>query len=933
MTPPDTTDTLFDVGGEMAGRLAAFPWERTPLGPPNRWPESLRTTVTTLLHSRFPMLLCWGRDLVMLYNDGYIPTLGDKHPAVLGGPLREAWADIWDVVGPLEYGVLEGGPPIWAQDQLFLLERGHGPEEAFYTYSASHVPDPNGAGGVLAVMSETTGSVVSARRMALLNSLSRRLGTNSDPDEAAAAALRTLAGAPEDLVQGGLVRLAREAPPQLMGSFGQGELTDDDLCRIAETAADGTALWPAGSTTGRGGGARAVALPLRGDDAAALAIVTVPNPLRPLDEEHLTFLTLVADQVAQVIADATARAQEKARLEALAALDAAKTAVLSNVSHEFRTPLTLILGPLEDHLNGRTDALDAPSVAAMHEQALRLLHLVDGLIAVARMETESATPSLVPVDVAALTHDVLQIFDPAVRRAGLTLTASTDLADPVADLDPALWDRIVVNLVGNALKYTRDGTIEVALSEVADPEPRLVLTVADTGVGIAPEEQPRIFDRFHRVAGETARTIEGTGIGLALVADAVRGLGGTVDVTSRPGQGTTFTVALPLRRSTSPQSEAVTRSARDAATYLALSRGLIGDDSPEEHTLVEDPDERPVILVVDDNPGVRERVLDVIGEWGRGIAARDGVEALTVLERASVDLVVTDVMMPRMDGLELLRRIRADDRLSRLPVILLSARAGAEAVAEAADAGADDYVVKPFTPVELRARCRSTLELAQHRRRQAEHDLRQTMLAGISHDMQTPLAILATTLQLMQTASLTDEQRVVALQRAESRLRYLQGLVSRFIDWSRISVGSALEVEPRPTDLGPLLNRICDDRPGVVIDGDPTARVLCDPLRTERILHNLLDNAAAAGATQVQVRVRRAQEGLVLVQVSDDAGGFTPEARAAIFAPFTSSTSSHGSGLGLYVSRENARAQGGDVTLDDSGPRGSSLTLTLKEDV
>ncbi len=397
-------DPLLDCEGEMAERLAAYDWSGTPLGPLDSWSQSLRTSVAIVLRSRYPMLLSWGEDLVMLYNDAFIPTryqaprrlrrpapprvrrgLGrDRPDAALGAGRRP--------------GNLVRGPPLDDRAPSRV-------EEAFFTFSYSHVPDESGTGGVLAVLTVTTDKVVAARRLALLNQLAM-VGTQATaPDQAMAAALAVLAGASggpalRALYAEGLA--TADEPPGLFrtGSFGSPTTT---RCPTSSTrpiipcrsrGPNGNRRYRHRPDVTRWWAARCTGQPSHSAARTRLRpFCCSPGPLRPVDEDHQRFLSLVADQFAQILAVATARAREHARLEALAALDAAKTAFLSNVSHEFRTPLTLLLAPLEDVLDGRAATIGREDAEVMHLSAHRLLRMVNALLDVARIEADGLAPS------------------------------------------------------------------------------------------------------------------------------------------------------------------------------------------------------------------------------------------------------------------------------------------------------------------------------------------------------------------------------------------------------------------------------------------------------------------------------------------------------------------------------------------------------------
>lgn len=956
-------DPLFGCVGEMPARCAAHDWAATPLGPVEGWPHGLRTAVAVLLRSRFPMILSWGEELVVVYNDPFIETLGAKHPDALGSLLPELFAEVWTEVGPLQRSVLAGGPSTYFEDLPLLIERGAGLEETFFTFSYSHVPDESGRGpgGVLAVLAVTTGKVVGARRLALLNDLAGRVSEVTDTDGAVPLALEALADAGSDLV-GGACFLPAPCPDTdpagawaVAGTFGtwpppdgDGGVPAEDL--VAELVATAAAGGHRATTVTAGpeGSQQVVALPVRGRGGTAAVLVLAPHPHRPLDDEHLAFLDLVAEHVGQLLAAGRARGEEQARLAALAAVDAAKTALVSNVSHEFRTPLTLILGPLEDALatGGPVPAEDA---ATMHLSAHRLLRLVNGLLDVARLGSGADPVEREPTDLADLTRDLMRPFRSAAERAGLRLDCALEPAVGVVDADPHLWETVVTNLVANALKFTPSGWVSLTL-ELEDDE--VVLRVADSGVGIPSDDLPRIFDRFHRTSGPTAHAVEGTGLGLALVAEAVAAEGGTVGVESTPGEGSTFEVRMPHRpigtdRSgalgAGPAHDPVVRSA-GSGIAAALAEELLPAERQARSSPQDATDGPARILVVDDNRALRERVGRIVSELGSVTTCADGLEALEHLRAGAFDLVVTDVMMPRLDGLGLLEEIRADKVLADLPVVVLSARAGAEAATGALESGADDYVVKPFTRSELLARCRTSLELSLLRRQSAAAQARATMLAGVSHDMQTPLSVVTTALELLADdgPDLDPAQRADLGRRARRRAGQLDRLVRQFLDWSRLSAGVPIDALLERVQLEPLVADVVASYPGARVGGVPAGTAVhCDPRRTEQVLHNLLGNASRVAREAVEVTVTVGDRpgdgsgggsGVVEVRVRDDGPGVAAHVLPGLFAAFGPSEGGAGNGLGLHVSREAARAQGGDLRLEHTGPDGSTFVLTLVAD-
>lgn len=417
----------------------------------------------------------------------------------------------------------------------------------------------------------------------------------------------------------------------------------------------------------------------------------------------------------------------------LAEVDVAKTAFFNNISHEFRTPLALILGTLEDELSSSNKALPAQTrmqLKVAHRNSLRLLKLVNSLLDFSRIEAGRMQAHYQPTDLAVLTAELAGNFHSAVTKGGLTLTVEcAALPEPVY-VDRAMWEKIVLNLISNAFKHTFHGSITVRLTWLGDS---VELAVADTGVGIAAENIPRLFDRFHRVEGAPSRTHEGTGIGLALVKELVKLHSGTIAVDSEPGRGSRFTVTLKSGTAHLPEANVGTDAEPFAAglgaPYVeeALQwtppTALAGESEALPATTTEETSARPTwtaprarILWVDDNPDMRSYVTRLLKRFYDVTEAPDGQAALESALAAPPDLILSDVMMPRLDGFGLLRALRADTRTRRLPIILLSARAGEESAVAGLDSGADDYLVKPFSARELLARVRTHVELAWQRR-------------------------------------------------------------------------------------------------------------------------------------------------------------------------------------------------------------------------
>jgi signal transduction histidine kinase/DNA-binding response OmpR family regulator len=740
----------------MRALMRATDWSRTGLGPVEGWPRSLKTMVGVLLGNRFPMLLFWGPALLQLYNDGYRPILGLKHPASLGAPGGEVWAEIWDIIGPMAQGVLAGGPATWSEHLLLPMNRQGFIEETYFTFSYSPVPDDTGrVGGILVTVQETTDQVLSARQLHLLRDLAAHAADASSVTEACRVAAGIFAANDADLPFSLLYLLAENDPGQarLAGTAGldgyEGPARPE---RVSLAGAAGAASWPLAAAARLGGEIlvddlavrfgplpggrwatppeRAIVLPLArpGQPRPYGFLVAGLSPRRPLDEAYRGLFRLIADQVVTALANACAHEEERRRAAELCALDRAKTLFFSNVSHEFRTPLTLILGPMEDALRSPAPVLAGERLVRTHRNALRLLKLVNTLLDFARLEAGRAQASYEPTDLAALTVDLASAFRSAMERAGLAFeVACPPLAEP-AFVDRDMWEKIVLNLLSNALKFTFEGVVRLTLQRRGD---HLELVVSDTGAGIPEAQLPRVFERFHRVGGGRARTHEGSGIGLALVQELVRLHGGTITASSRLGVGTVFVVSIPCGAAHLPPERicahrALASTALGAAPFVEEALRWLPDGAPPPSEDGADleiaailPEGR--VLLAEDNADMRAYARRILGERWAVTAVGDGDAALASARASLPDLVVADVMMPGLDGFGLLRALRADPRTRGVPVLLLSARAGEEARVEGLRAGADDYLVKPFSAPELVARVAIHLQLGQ-RRRAAEEE-------------------------------------------------------------------------------------------------------------------------------------------------------------------------------------------------------------------
>ncbi|MGW6732401.1 SpoIIE family protein phosphatase [Streptomyces sp. NPDC055013] len=778
MTRPDDPSTaaarMFAEAGAFGELLAGIEWTATPLGPPESWPGPLVDTLRLMLTSEHGMALYWGPEFATLYNLGSSPIVGAKHPWALGRPYKDVFPEVWahPVSSHFHY-VTDTRKSLLISDEPLIMERHGFPEQCYFESSFQPVLlDDGTAGGVLQIITETTGRVLGERRLRLLSETGARTAGLLTPGEVADVVAEVLGSYPEEIPflclylasEPGVLHPAaatglRTMPKAVSLSAADGP---EAAARLAQAVADGApatlpaTVFTAGNTAGQHAAAsrlpveEAVALPLDCAGQVGGVLVVGINPCFPPAGAYRDFLEVLAAAVAGALTAALAHDEQRRRAEALAELDRAKTTFFANVSHELRTPLTLLLGPLQQALADEDRPERREQLELSERGALRLLKQVNTLLEVARADAGQIRPVLEPVDLAGATAELAGVFRSAFEAAGLTLEVDCPPLSKPVSLDREMWEKIVLNLLSNALKFTFTGGARVQVAPAGD---RARLTVTDTGTGISADELPRLFERFYRVRGARSRSHEGSGLGLVLVKDLVEAHGGTVGVDSRLGQGTSVTVDLPFAAAHRPHPNTPAAGAAPpgetpkeggssgpgrAAAYVDEALGWLAagpvpaaathgagtppapatreprhDPGPGPH---ETDSPRPArLLVVDDNADMRAYLTQLLEPDYDVLLAADGRAALEMALAQPVELVLSDVMMPHMDGFELVRALRGDPRTARLPIVLLTARAGEEESMQGRQAGADDYLAKPFSARQLLARVRTGLELSRLR--------------------------------------------------------------------------------------------------------------------------------------------------------------------------------------------------------------------------
>ena len=977
--------------------LARFDWTRTPVGPPDKWPATWRAAMRLCLDSFVPMVVLLGKEYVMVYNDACVPVVGGKHPRCLGRPAATEWPEIWSsIIEPMVSHVTATGEPAGSDDLYLPLERNGYPEETHMSFAVSSIREDDGAPTALLVtLRETTEKVLVARLVDCLDALSTRCFPAETAEEACRIAADVTDSYLRDLPFTLMYLVGADGKhARLAAHSGLTSLPEDIApAAVSLDAEPGSTMWDIAGVVSRQAAVETprvrerMAPHLRDPSFAPQVAMTVPledpsggvggvlvigtNPMRPAAEGR-RFSSAVAARLTTAIANAKVKQRTRERAEALAALDRAKTLFLSDVSHEFRTPLTLLLNPLDDVLARRSlGAGDRDLLQTSRRAAARLLKLVQSMLDFSRVEAGRMQVAFEPADLAAETADLVSLFRSTFERArlGLVVECAT-LPEPVF-VDRDMWEKIVLNLVSNAFKFTLQGQVSVRLSA---QEEWVALEVSDTGCGIGDADLPRVFERFHRGQTVNARTAEGSGIGLSLVQELVKLHGGTIDVTSAVNQGTTVTVRvrrgtkhLPAEQVGVPRR---TTALAAAAPFLEEASGWVGDDEPGPRggkrrgpvnkrasnargpAVPVESDER--ILVVDDNADMRRYLRRILQSW-KVDTANDGMAALARARKSPPDLIIADLMMPGLDGLSLLGALRDDPRLADIPVMVLSARANEDASIDALSAGADDYLPKPFTARELQARV--AVQLARSRLRRAERAAREVaeqssfmkdeLVLMLSNSLRSPLNVMLNTISVLKEQAFGTEEarRAVEIIRASTREQHR--LIDEVHDLSCITAGCFTVEKALVPSLSALVSSEVDairpvasarrvrvesfvDSGGGVFEGDAA--------RMRQVVHNLLAHALACTQPGGNVLVECHGRGeFAEISVRDNGAGISAATLAHVFDASwqmqharSDGARSPGVWLGLAVVHRIVELHGGRLFAHSDGPgMGAVFTVRL----
>jgi signal transduction histidine kinase len=992
-----------------------YPWAKTSIGAPESWPDTWLAAARLCLDSSFPMILLLGQEYLFLYNDAVIPLTGGKHPQVLGMPASQAWPEIWDnPIEPMVSHVIKTGEPSGSDNLYLPLERNGYPEETHFimVFSAIRGKDRN-PNAVLITLRETTQGVLVARRVDCLDALAHRCLAADTALDVCTTAAQVMERESRDLpftltyliereahraklaACSGLTSSATELAPDtiaLDSSDGRDHwrlvaaVSSQETLTIDLTPQSVAPLLKEGSFVPT----KALTIPLP-DPAGGVAGVLVMgiNPMRPV-EEGARLGSAVAARMTTAIANANVKQRTRERVEALAALDRAKTLFLSDVSHEFRTPLTLLLSPLDEVL--ARDELTAPQrelLQTSRRAGTRLLKLVQSLLDFSRVEAGRVQASFEPTDLSALTSDIVSLFRSTFERAKVALVVDCAPIPEAVYVDRDMWEKIVLNLVSNAFKFTLAGEVRVSLRAQGE---WVVLEVKDTGCGIAAADVPRVFDRFHRGATTRARSAEGSGIGLSLVQELLKLHGGRVQLRSEVDRGTCVTAHLPrgnqhLAPERIHQSRGVS-PASVAAPFLEEMSGWVPE--PEEQLAFGrgEPHQAAAkgggklaagrarkarssrghvaetlvclstpgmerILIADDNADMRRYVRKILKEHWTVETAPDGMSALERIRQSPPDLLIADLMMPGLDGLSLLAALRDSPATADLPVLVLSARSNEEASVDALNAGADDYLPKPFSARELVARvevqlARARLRHAERRARQAAEQsshLKDELVTTLSQSLRNPLDVMLKTVALLKDPAGGEEmRRALDLIRASTREQHR--LIDEVHDISCIAAG-VFEVRlTRIPSLSTLVSEEVDalrpiatarrirlesfiDLSAAAIEGDGA--------RVRQIAHHLISHALSSTPATGNVIVEcRGRAGFVEMIVRHNGAGISEEALPHVFDArwqlehARSGKTGGALNLGLAVTHRIVELHGGRIFVTSDGEgRGAVFTVRL----
>jgi signal transduction histidine kinase len=989
-------------GGEMGERIRNFDWTSTPLGDPETWEQGLKTCVRIILTSAQPMFVWWGPSLINIYNDSYAQIMGKKHPAGLGARASTVWTEIWDLlVAKIES--VERNEGTYDDSFFFIMDRKGYPEEVYVSFSYSPAPGDDGSvKGVFCVCSENTERVINERALQTLRDLGAVafdgksldiiyrnvadvLGKNNrdfpfaivykiEENGNKAIATASTGTDNEQYILPAIIdtKVPTRKTRDFCEVYASNKLTVTEVQKLREDLPKG--CWKMAPS-------KFVYIPISGvgSNHPYAIIFAALNPCRQFDNNFQQFCELIGERVSLEINKMLALEEERKRVEALEQIDKAKTVFFSNISHEFRTPLTLILSPLEELLNQQNSnlsAIEQQNIETSHRNALRLLKLVNTLLDFSRIESGKLQASYTLTEITDLTKKLVANFRSVIEKAGLTLNVKAETLMQLVYLDRPMWEKIVFNLLSNAFKYTLAGSITV---ELTAEDKYAVLSIQDTGVGIPAEELPHMFERFHRVQQASGRTFEGTGIGLSFIKELVQLHNGDISVTSELNKGSTFTVRIPFGKEHLPQHQITTQPMEETvasgmfveeAGTLLVKQKISGNAGTEQKNL-------PLVLIVDDNADMRDHLQSIMAPHFNVITANNGLEALHKIQEQPPVLVLSDVMMPVMDGIGLVKEIKSNITTAHIPIILLTARAGEESKIVGWETGADDYLTKPFSSKELISRVSSQIRTQQIRtealmdiaeQKQYSKKLEEMNRELIkmneelssfayvsSHDLQEPLRkiqMFSKRILEKEVHALSDEGKNF-FYRMDNAANRMQRLIDDLLAYSRTNTA---QKRFEKTPLNDLMKDVMQEllekitATGTVIEYDALPELKIIPFQFKQLFTNLISNSikfAKPGipphivikstlVTGAQINEHAADKKRKYWHLSfaDNGTGFDSQYKEQIFGLFQrlhGRKEYEGTGIGLAIAKKVVDNHSGFISAEGKENEGATIHIYLPE--
>jgi signal transduction histidine kinase len=916
----------------------------------------------------------------------------------------DIFPEVWHAIGPLLEGVLRTGKPEVGKDFHIFLDREGYPEETYFLFSYSGVRDDvGGIEGVFCTVFETTEQKVTSRRVKTLH-VTSTIPKSQNVDSMCTAFMKNLEDHNNYDVPFALLYIINGQSCTLAGTSGIAPNTaaspnNCDLKNIIWPLQEvittkqpytmpnlqeifndlPTGAWAVPPHT-------AVLLPINeaGSEVPRYVLVVGVNPHKKLDEQHNEFFSLLSHQLSASITDALAHEHERQKSEALAEVNRAKTTFFSNISHEFRTPLTLIQGPIEEALNDEENPISTVQrerLLMCQRNTRRLLKLVNSLLDFARVESSQMKAKFQETDLTNYTVEIISMFGSAFERANIELKSDIRKLSSQVYVDRDMWEKIIINLLSNALKYTLKGSVEISLRE---NNGFAEFIVKDTGVGIPEDALPRVFERFYRVENVNGRSHEGTGIGLALSQSLAKLHGGIITVESTLDKGSTFTVSIPISIDHIPQNQIIEKvgSSPPSTPLVSIDEAVSFLDASNDLLPHEPIAQASKILVVDDNADMRQYIQRMLAQHWSVIVADNGVTALEILKTVKPDVIVTDVMMPHIDGIQLLSIVKNDKSLKEIPVILISARGSEDARVEGINLGASDYLVKPFSTKELVARIQNQIERKRHQEQAIQQMVLQTsyeklvfqkklqeeFIDTVCHEIRNPLNGMEPcidgithSLAKIQSYLPTNEKMIIgeAVSKISSELLEAKELLETLhvcTEQQRLIVDDVLDLSklennkvtlnsetfsPKQVILATLQmfqQQMTEKKLTLNLGLGDNFYIISDSRRFMQLVINLVSNAVKftlEGSISVTLERRENNDQMeVEVHVKDTGLGIRKQEQEVLFSPFsqaneTISPNFGGTGLGLSICKKLVKIMNGTIHVISEKGVGSDFYFIL----